>query len=405
VTPTDRPAVLGGAPALETPVPFVRPAVPALDAVTKRLAPSYDRGILTNGPLVRELEADAAERLGVTDVVAVSSCTSALMLVLRAFDVSGSVVIPSFTFCATAQAASWNGLEPIFADCDPESFQLAPASAEQRWGSATALVATHIFGAPCPVEELEALAQKHRVPLLFDAAHGFGARRAGTPIGAFGTAAVFSLSPTKPLVAGEGGLIATKDASLASAMRDGRNYGDSGDYDPRLLGLNARMSEMHAALALESLAMFDETLARRQEVARWYTDALTDVRGVQCQKVDDGDESTYKDFGILIDAEEFGSSRDAIAAALKADGVETRRYFSPPVHRQRYYNDRQSDLPVTDDVAARVVNLPIYPALDFSTVTAIVAALARIHAHGEEVAARHGAQPSARAGTGGGGYA
>ncbi|HEX8770524.1 MAG TPA: DegT/DnrJ/EryC1/StrS family aminotransferase, partial [Acidimicrobiales bacterium] len=372
MTLTGRPAAIGGAPALTQAVPFVKPPVPALSAVSKRLAPSYDRGILTNGPLVRELEEVTAERLGTAQVIAVSSCTSALMLVLRAFAVQGSVIVPSFTFCATAQAASWNGLDPIFVDCDPSSLQVAIPSVEAEVGPASALVATHIFGAPGPVDALEATADAHGVPLLFDAAHGFGATHDGKPIGGFGTAEVFSLSPTKPLVAGEGGLVSTNDDALASAVRDGRNYGDSGDYDPRLLGLNARMSELHAALALEGLAQFDESLARRRQVAQWYITALESVPGVACQRVTQGDESTYKDFGILIDPEEFGTSRDAIWAALKADGVETRRYFSPPVHRQRYYHDRYpSDLPVTDAVASRVLNLPIYPSLDEDATTVI----------------------------------
>ncbi|HUQ63369.1 MAG TPA: DegT/DnrJ/EryC1/StrS family aminotransferase [Acidimicrobiales bacterium] len=394
----------------------MKPQIPPLEAVSKRLSPSYERGILTNGPLVRELEEAAAERLGTAHVVAVSSCTSALMLVLRAFGLQGSVVVPSFTFSATVQALTWNGLDPAFVDCDALTFQAASDSVEAASGAAVGLIATHIFGAPSPVETLEEVARRRGIPLLFDAAHGFGARRRGRPIGGFGTAEVFSMSPTKPLVAGEGGLVSTNDAELASAVRDARNYGDRGDYDPRLLGLNARMSEMHAALALEGLVNFDENLARRRRVAQWYRDGLRGIAGVTCQEVDDADESTYKDLAILIEPEEFGSTREVVAAALRDEGVETRRYFSPPVHRQRFYRERQAcHLPRTDRVASRVVNLPIYPSLEKETIFGIVGALRRIQAHAEEVSVvfdRRGPDGSAgraeasslRVGTGGRGY-
>jgi dTDP-4-amino-4,6-dideoxygalactose transaminase len=402
----DRPAVLGGPPAFVEHVPFVRPALPPLEAVTRRLAPSYERGILTNGPLVREFEAEAAERLGVTHVVAVSSCTSALMLVLRAFGLNGPVVVPSFTFTASAQAITWNGQDPLFVDCDRHSLQVAPASVEASIDAASAVLATHIFGAPGPVEELERLAKHYGIPLLFDAAHGFGARRQGVRIGGFGTAEVFSLSPTKPLVAGEGGLVATNDASLASDVRDGRNYGDRGDYAPRMLGLNARMSEMHAALALEGLTRFDNNLARRRQVAAWYLNSLQGVAGVSCQHVDDGDESTYKDFGILIDPAEFGASRDVVSSALRQEGIETRNYFCPPAHQQDLYNYRYPTcLPVTERVATRVLNLPIYPSLPEGVIFGIAGALSRIQAHAEEIAGKYGKQiVSSSSGTGGDGY-
>ncbi|HEX5615216.1 MAG TPA: aminotransferase class I/II-fold pyridoxal phosphate-dependent enzyme, partial [Acidimicrobiia bacterium] len=223
-------AVLGAAPAFPDGVPFVRPPAPPLDAVVALLAPSYERGMLTNGPLVRELETRVAERLGVRHVVAVASCTTGLMLVLRVLDLRGPVVLPSFTFSASAHAVAWNGLAPRFVDCDAASFQVDLEHAAARLDGAGAVLATHVFGAPCRPEAVEALAERHGIPVVFDAAHGFGATRAGRPLGGFGRAEVFSLTPTKPLVAGEGGLVATDDDDLAHAVRIGRDYANPGDY-------------------------------------------------------------------------------------------------------------------------------------------------------------------------------
>ncbi|HEY1737333.1 MAG TPA: aminotransferase class I/II-fold pyridoxal phosphate-dependent enzyme, partial [Acidimicrobiia bacterium] len=248
-------AILGGSPAFADGLPFVRPPVPPREAVFARLADSYDRGMLTNGPLVRELEAAMADRLGVAHVVAVSSCTIGLMLVFRVLDVDGPVLLPSFTFSASAHAVAWNGLGRRFAECDPDSFQLDLADAKQRladdgFGDVGAILATHVFGAPCRPEAVEDLGASARIPVVFDAAHALGSCRGDRPIGGFGVAEVFSMTPTKPVVAGEGGLVATNDGALAASLRMGRDYGNPGNYDTQFVGLNGRMSELHAAVAL-----------------------------------------------------------------------------------------------------------------------------------------------------------
>jgi dTDP-4-amino-4,6-dideoxygalactose transaminase len=342
-----------------------------------RLAPSWERGVLTNGPLVAELEATVAERLGVRHVVAVSSCTAGLMLALRALvPPGGRVVLPSFTFSATGHAVAWCGLEPVYAECEPESFQLDPADAARRLDGAAALVATHVFGAPCDVAALTALAAQAGVPLVFDAAHALGAEHRGRPVGSFGDAEVFSLSPTKTVVAGEGGLVATDREDVAEAVRIGRDYGNPGDYDTRFVGLNARMSELHAAVALESLADLDANLARRRAAAEAYRGLLAEVPGVQPQAVAPHDASTWKDFTVRISRRLLGSSRDDVAAALAAAGIDTRRYFDPPVHRQRSHARWSAPLPVTEQVASEVLSLPIYPGLSRGAVERVAAVIA-----------------------------
>ncbi len=361
-------------------VPFVRPPAPTLERVTEILADSWKRGSLTNGELVKELERRAADYLGVAHVVAVSSCTTGLMLALRALEVDGPVVMPSFTFSASAHAVAWNGGTPRFAECDPSSFQVDLDDAGQRLPGASAILATHVFGAPCAPEALSVLARDAGIPLVFDAAHAFGALRSGSPVGGFGDAEVFSLTPTKPLVAGEGGLVATTRDDVAYKVRIGRDYANPGDYDTRFVGLNGRMSEMHAATALASLEGFEANQERRFAIVERYRSGLSKIPGVRVQTVAASDQSTWKDFTIAVDREEFGVDRDGLRHALRADGVDTRTYFDPPVHRQHAYRKIDSGpLPVTDAVAGRVLSLPVYPALDDRVVDGIIDLIAAVH--------------------------
>jgi dTDP-4-amino-4,6-dideoxygalactose transaminase len=350
-------------PAVE-PIPLVRPRVADPARLSAELDLIIRSGVLTNGPTVRRLEDTAASYLGVRHVVAVSSCTSGLMLVLRCVELTGDVVLPSFTFAATAHAVSWNGLRPVFADVDPATLTLSPASVEASLGArTTAILGTHIYGTPCDVEGLQALVDANGIRLLFDAAHAFGSEVRGVRVGGFGDAEVFSLSPTKVVVAGEGGLISTNDDLLAERLKIARDYGNPGDYDCLFVGLNARLSELHAAVALASLEDLDERLAERRVIAGRYLDALRDVPGISFPAVRDGDRSTFKDLTILVDPEGFGIHADDLAASLASRGIETRRYYSPPVHRMRaygYLTGQVADLPQTDRAADRALTLPLW---------------------------------------------
>jgi dTDP-4-amino-4,6-dideoxygalactose transaminase len=382
------PALLGGPAAFAPGLPFVRPARPPLERVMRRLEPSYKLGMLTNGPLVAELEVRMAERLGVAHVVALSSCTSGLMLVVQALTDgrAGPVVVPSFTFSASAHAVMWNGRTPRFVECLPGSFQIDTDDAAAHLDGASAIMATHVFGAPCNIAAIEEMARARGIPVIFDAAHALGAFLDRVAIGSFGNAEVFSLTPTKPLVAGEGGLVATNDAGLADTLRIGRDYGNPGDYDTRFAGLNARMSEFHAAMALESLPNLDENLDRRRYLAALYREHLDGVPGVEFQTIATRDTSTFKDLTIRIDADRFGLSRDALALALLAEGVDTRKYFDPPVHRQRAYGHLDyRRLPVTDAVAASVLSLPVYPDLTDEHVERVSELIRGAHDHAVEL--------------------
>jgi dTDP-4-amino-4,6-dideoxygalactose transaminase len=357
------PAVRGGRPLFPDGLPLARPTVPDVDILVEELRDVLTSGVLTNGPRVRALEEAAADYLDVRHAVAVSTCTAGLMLVLRGTDLTGDVIVPSFTFQATAHAVSWNGLRPAFADIDPETLTLSATAASRATGMRTsAILATHTYGTPADVDGLTEAARQSGVRLFFDAAHAFGSRHGDRPVGGFGDAEVFSLTPTKPVVAGEGGIVATNDDDLAARVRRLRDYGKEDDYDVRVIGLNARLSELHAAVALASLRGLDERIEQRNALANGYRRALAGVPGISFPSVRPGDLSTYKDFTVLIDREAMGLDAPTLAEALAAEGVETRRYYSPPVHRTTAYRAVANGtwLPVTDHAAVRVLTLPLW---------------------------------------------
>jgi dTDP-4-amino-4,6-dideoxygalactose transaminase len=326
---------------------------------------------LTNGAYVRKFEEAAAEYLGVAHCVAVSSCTAGLLLVLKALDLRGEVILPSFTFHATAHAVMWNGLTSVFADCDAKTFCVAPQAVRAQVSIRTgAILAVHLFGNPAAVKELEEIAAELQIPLIFDAAHAFGSSSHGKRVGGFGAAEVFSFSPTKLVVAGEGGLVATRDAGLAERLRAARNYGDAGNSDPEVLGVNARMSEINATMALHGLAGLDARIERRNEIRLRYERNLRGVAGLRFQEISEGGRSTCKDFSVIVDEKEFGHSRDWLVERLHRENIGARKYFWPPVHRQRLYSAMWDGrvLPVTDVVSDGVVSLPIYSSLSDESV-------------------------------------
>ena len=385
---TSPPAILGGRPAFPDGLPLVRPTVAGTAKLTARLQAILDSGRLTNGPTVAELEERVAGLLGVPHVVGVSSCTAGLMLVLQAVGATGRVVLPSFTFAASAHAVVWAGGTPDFAEVDPSTCTLDPADAKSVIDGAVAMTATHVYGTPCDTDALQALADNAGIPLVYDAAHALGSRRAGVPVGGFATAEVFSLSPTKVVVAGEGGLVTTTDASLAEACRLGRDYGNPGDYDCRFPGLNARLSELHAAVALSSLEGLDERVARRGALAARFAAGVAGLPGLTLAAVRDGDVSTWKDLTVILDPEVFGLTVEQLAGALRAEGIDSRRYYHPPIHRQAAYAHRwpgRRPLPVTDELSTRVLSVPLWSHMTDDQIDRVAGAVAHIHASAEQV--------------------
>ncbi len=375
-----RPSLLGGEPTFPDALPFARPTIEDPGAILENIETALRSGIVTNGSLVAELEGRAAEHFEVDHCVAVASCTLGLMLVIQALDPAGPVLVPSFTFSATAHAVAWNGKDVAFADCDPDSWVLRP---QDVYGRPGLIVGVHVSGVPVDVSAMTAAAEALGAELMFDAAHGAGTLvtvdGVSRPLGGFGSAEVFSLTPTKVLSGAEGGLVTTNDPDLAATIRTARDYGNPGDYNTRFAGLNARLSELHAAVALASLDHLEDRVVWRNSVADRYRLSLGEVPGLAFQKVPQGCRASYKDFTILIDPDSFGASRDAVVTALAAEGIPTRPYYSPPVHRQTAYGHVASPpLPTTDRLAAQVISLPIWSHLPLEHAEQIANALAAI---------------------------
>jgi dTDP-4-amino-4,6-dideoxygalactose transaminase len=385
------PAVLSARPAFETFVPIVRPTLPPFEGdLRNELAGVLESGNLTKGEYLREFETRIANYLGVKHAVGVSSGTLGLLLTYHGLALKNEVIVPSFTFMATVHPLVWLGARPVFVDIDPHTWNIDPARVEAAiTPRTTAIVAVHNFGNPAPIAELEAIAAQHELKLVFDAAHGFGSLHQGRPVGRYGDAEIFSLSPTKLLVAGEGGIVATDDDALAEHVRIGREYGNPGDYGSDFPGVNARMPEFNAILGIHSLSMLEENAVRRNRLVAAFREALDTVPGITFQEIAPDDRCSYKDLSITVEAEAFGLDRDELALALRAENIDTRKYHDPPVHLHKTYRDLlegQTDpLSATDEIAAKSLSLPIWSHMRLEMVERICEVIQAIHAHRAEV--------------------
>jgi dTDP-4-amino-4,6-dideoxygalactose transaminase len=377
----DLPAVLGGTAIFNNKINIVRPVLPDISDMSEGVGQILSSGMVTKGQFLRQFEQTVAEHLGVRNVVAVSSCTSGLMLTQKSLGLTGEVVVPSFTFMATISSLVWSGLQPVFADVDPGTTNLDAACAEQAITARTsAILAVHNFGNPADIAELQSVADRHGIPLIFDAAHGFGAQYQGDPVGKQGTANIYSLSPTKLLIAGEGGVVATNDDELADKLRYGREYGNNGNYDSLFAGLNARMPEFNALLGFKSLLKLEDAALSRNETAGIFHEMLGKLPGIGFQEIRNGNRCSYKDFSITV-SDDFGLTRDQLAVALGAENIDTRKYYDPPAHRQIAYKMYADHNPLanTNWLAGSSLSLPMWSNMEQSTALKICEAITRIY--------------------------
>ena len=389
---SNRPAMLGNAPLFPKKLPIIQPTLPEYETIAPQVKEIFATGMLTKGRYLRQFEERLADYLGVKHAVCVSSCTLGLALTYQGLDLRDEVIVPSFTFMATVHPLVWLNVTPVFVDIDPQTWNIDPARVEETiTPRTTGIVAVHNFGNPADVETLEETARRHHLRLVFDAAHGFGTLYQGRPVGGFGDAEVFSITPTKLLVAGEGGVVATDDDALAEHIRAGREYGNDGHYGSDFAGLNARMPEFNAILGIKSLEMLEGSAERRNRVVERFRERLEQLPGITFQTIRPGNRCSYKDLSVLVDEDKFGLTRDQLAQALEAENIDTRKYHDPPVHTHQTYRHLRErydgHLPVTNWAAPRSLSLPVYSHMDEATVDGICTAIERIHAHADEVSA------------------
>ncbi len=341
-------------------IPITRPWLPPFSEYARLLEGVWSSKMLSNfGPLAVRLENQSQEYLGARYLLSASSGDVALTLAVKALGLPANsrILVPSFTFNSTINAVIWNGHRPVFVDIDPETLNMDPRAAADQAEGAAAILATHVFGNPADVDALSLLALEADIPLLFDAAHGYGSMHTRRHVGTFGSAEVFSLSGTKPVTSAEGGLIATSDPELANRFRYLRAYGFQNDYVSHYVGLNGKLSELHAALGLLSMARIEEAVATRHRHVAAYRARLGTLLDVGFQKIATRDRSTYKDFALLFRE---GSTRNRVEAALADRGIQTKRYFRPCHEMPAYREYSERPLPVTESTYARILCIPLF---------------------------------------------
>jgi len=354
-------------------IPVVRPSLPPLAEIKAELAHIWESGQVTTAEYTRRFEQQIAARLGVNYAVALANCTSGLILALKSLNISGEVIVPSFTFAASVHAVVWAGCTPVFCDSEPETYNLDLSQVEGLVGENTAaLMPVYTYGLPPDIDALAKLAERYGLPLVYDAAQALGAKYKERWAGGNGCCEVFSLSPSKAVSAIEGGLLTTNDAELAMKIRKMRDYGkgeEGGDME--FVGLSARMSELHAVVGLKNLERIDQLIAKRHQLISLYKRELADLPGITFQNIPAYRQPSGNYLVIFVDARG-NFSRDYLFNALRDKGVETKRYFCPPVHLQsayRGYRARyQGRLPVAESAASRCLALPLYADLSQATV-------------------------------------
>jgi dTDP-4-amino-4,6-dideoxygalactose transaminase/acyl carrier protein len=389
----ERPAILGDGREPAGRVPVSQPTLPDFETYASELRGIFETAQITNARWVETLERRAAEYLGVREVIAMANATSGLVLSIKVLGLRGTVALPSFTFPATLHALLWNGLRPRLLDCDPETFNLSLDDLERVLAgeSLSAVAPVYIFGNSPDWDRLTPLLRGHALRAFSDAAHALGTRWGGAMAGSYGDVEIFSLAPTKVTVAGEGGLLATNDAALARELRIARNYGNPGDYDCVLAGLNARMSELHALLAALSLEKTEAMIERRHGLAGRYREALGDLPGIGFQKIDPRCRTTFNYLAIRVDPARFGLRNAELKTALAAEGIESKIYFAPPLHRQSRFLelfDGQGPFPGTEAVLSEVLCLPLFSHMSERTLEHVAGRVRACHEHAEEIRAR-----------------
>lgn len=345
-----------------------RPFLPPLAELTPYLEQIWHNRILTNsGPLHQQFEREAADYLGVEHISMFSNGTLALATAIQAMMLSGEVITTPYSFVATTHCLLWNNLEPVFVDVDPVSLNIDCAQIEAAiTPRTTAILGVHCYGTPCDVMAIEAIAARHGLKVIYDAAHAFGVSYDDRSLLSFGDVSVLSLHATKVFNTFEGGAVVVPDAVSKAKIDSLKNFGKVGEIDVVALGTNGKMSEFNAALGLLQLKYVDEAIAGRRRVDRLYRERLEGVPGLKLLVQDPRATANHSYFPIFV-TEQFPISRDALDLRLREQGIFGRPYFYPLISDFPMYSAYPSSaperLPIASEAARQVFCLPIYPDL------------------------------------------
>jgi len=390
-TSVEQLAVFTGQPAFEEKLHVGRPNIGNRERLLARINDALDRRWLTNdGPFVAELEQRIADMIGVKHCITMCNGTVALEVAIRAVGMNSEVIVPAFTFIATAHALQWQEITPVFCDIEAKTHIIDPNRVEAMiTPRTTGIIAVHLWGRTCDIEALTGIAQKHKLKLLFDAAHAFGCSYQGCMVGNFGNAEVFSFHATKVLNTFEGGAIVTNDDELAAKIRLIKNFGFSGYDNVIQVGTNGKMSEISAAMGLTGLENLEEIIASNYRNYKCYERELGDIPGVHLEKYDGTGKYNYQYIVLEIDEGVTRISRDQIIAILHAENVLARRYFYPGCHRMEPYRSNFPHagllLPETERLAKRVMSLPTGTDVSTTEIKAICLIIRLMASHGSQL--------------------
>lgn len=355
----------------------IRIAQPGLSDLEKDAVMAVlESGQLAQGPVVADFETRFAEFCGVKHAVAVSSGTAGLHLALLAHGIGpgDEVITAPFTFIASANAILYVGAKPVFADVEDQTFCIDPAAVEAAITPRTrAILPIHLYGHPAPMPELEAIARRHGLLIVEDAAQAHGAAINGRKAGTFGASAVFSLYPTKNMMAAEGGLVTTNDDDTADRLRMLRSHGASTTYEHEMLGYNFRLSDLHAAIGRGQLARLPGFNAARRRHADVLTEGLTGIDGVITPVERAGYHHVFHQYTVRVPGR-----RDELQQKLAEREVESRVYYPKPVHQQPLYRERgygNASFPVSERLSQEVLSLPVHPALTDDDLQRVIEAI------------------------------
>lgn len=384
-------AILGGRPAFREPLHVGRPNIGNRADLQQRIDQMLDTRWLSNdGPYVREFEKRISEYIGVKHCLVTCNGTTALMLAMRGLDLQGEVILPSFTFVATAHALQWQQTKPVFCDVDPETHTLNPESVERLISPrTTGIIGVHLWGRTCDTEALEDIARRHKLQLLFDASHAFGCSHKGTLVGHFGEAEVFSFHATKFLNSFEGGAVVTDNDELAQKLRLMRNFGFTGYDTVQYLGMNAKMTEVCAAMGITSLESIDSFIALNRRNHAAYATQLAGIPGLTLIPYDPSERGNYQYVVLEVDPTVCPLTRDELLRVLHADNVLARRYFFPGCHRMEPYRtlypEAGANLPNTERLSDRILALPTGTAVGPREIERVAGVIRQAFAEAAEV--------------------
>ncbi|MCQ3931017.1 MAG: dTDP-4-dehydro-6-deoxyglucose aminotransferase [Chloroflexi bacterium] len=357
-------AFFGGPPQFAEPLHVGRPNIGNREHLMARINDMLDRRWFTNnGPYVQEFEQKLARYMEVKHAVAMTNATIALEIAVRALDIKGEVILPSFTFIATAHALQWQEITPVFCDVAPGTHHIDPNRVEHMiTPRTTAIIGVHVWGSPCPIDELTEIAKRRGLHLIFDAAHAIGCSYKGRMIGGFGEAEIVSFHSTKFLNSFEGGAVLTNDDTLADRMRYMRNFGFAGVDRVDYVGTNGKMTEIAAAMGLTSLESIDEIIAANKSNYDAYRIGLAGLPGIKLYSFDEAERNNFQYIIIEVDEILAGISRDILVKILHTENILARRYFYPGCHQMEpyrsYYPHSGWLLPETEKLILRVMSLP-----------------------------------------------